>query len=425
VSPSSRTVRPPEGLAPVGRPVGPAPPAPAPAGRTRVLQVIARLNIGGPAPHATLLTERLDPARYDSRLVTGVEAPAEGNYLDLHGKAADRVTVLPSLGREIRGLADVEAFLRLLGFIRQVRPHVVHTHTAKAGTLGRLAAWVAGVPVVVHTYHGHVFHGYFSPARTRLFVAIERWLARRTDRLVAVSETVRRELLALGIGSAERMCVIPYGLDLEPFLAADGLRGQLRSELGLPAGAPLVGIVARLVPVKAHEVFLEAAARLVRAVPASRFLVVGDGERRPALEALAARLGLAEAVRFLGWRRDLARLYADLDLVVLTSRNEGAPFSLIEAMAAARPVVSTRVGGVPDLVEDGLTGCLVPSGDADALAAAMGALLGDPGRRQALGAAGRKRVAGVFTAERMLGDVDRLYTELLFEKRPARGSAAP
>jgi len=425
VSSSSRTVRQPEGLAPVCGPEGPAPPAPPPAGRTRVLHVIARLNIGGPAPHAALLTERLDPARYDSRLVTGVEAPAEGNYLDLHGKATDGVTVLPSLGREIRGLGDVAAFLRLVGFIRRVRPHIVHTHTAKAGTLGRLAAWVVGVPVVVHTYHGHVFHGYFSPARTRLFLAVERWLARRTDRLVAVSETVRRELLALGIGSSERLCVIQYGFDLDPFLAADGLRGQLRAELDLPAGAPLVGIVARLVPVKAHEIFLEAAARLARAVPASRFLVVGDGERRQALEALAARLGVAESIRFLGWRRDLARIYADLDLVVLTSRNEGSPFSLIEAMAAGRPVVATRVGGVPDLVEDGVTGCLVPSGDADALAAAMGALLGDPGRRQALGAAGRKRVASAFTAERLLGDVDRLYTELLFEKRQARGLAAP
>lgn len=384
--------------------------------RIRVVRVITRLNIGGPALHATLLTERLDPHGYDSLLVAGAEGAREGNYLTLHGKTLDHLVRLPALGREVQGLTDLLAFVQLTRLLRRIRPQIVHTHMAKAGTLGRLAAFTARVPVVVHTYHGHVFHGYFSPAKSRVFLAIERWLGRRTDRLLAVSETVRSDLVALGIADPGRFHVVPLGLDLATFLACEAYRGQLRAELALPDSTPLVGIVARLVPIKAHEVFLEAAARLRRDVPECRFLVVGDGDRRADLERQAERLGVADRVRFLGWRPDLARIYADLDVVALCSRNEGSPVSLIEAMAAGRPVVATRVGGVPDLVEDGVTGYLVPADDCDALASAVRALLADPERRQAMGAAGRKRVVPAFSAERLLADVDRLYTELLHEK---------
>jgi glycosyltransferase involved in cell wall biosynthesis len=384
--------------------------------RIRVLRVIARLNVGGPALHTTLLTERLDPRRYDARLVTGTEEPGEGNYLALHGKAPERVIVLPTLGREVRGVADGVTLAALVRLMRRVRPHVVHTHTAKAGTLGRLAARLARVPVVVHTYHGHVFHGYFSPARARIFLGVERTLARWTDCLLAVSETVRRELLALGVGSPARFRVVPLGLDLDRYRGTDAARGSLRGELGLPPEAPVVTIVARLVPIKAHEVFLEAARRVHQALPASRFLIVGDGERRAALEALAADLGLGTSVRFLGWRRDLERVYADATVVALTSRNEGSPVSLIEAMAAGRPIVAARVGGVPDLVEDGVTGCLVPPDDPGALAAALVTLLQNSERCRTLGQAARERVVPAFAAERLVADVDALYAELLGAK---------
>lgn len=398
---------------------GPAPEAEVP--RVRVLRIIARLNVGGPALHTTLLTERLDPRRYDTRLVAGREAPGEGNYLDLYGTTLPGVTVLPALGREVRGAADAIALGQLLALMRRVRPHVVHTHTAKAGTLGRLAARLARVPVVVHTYHGHVFRGYFPRGRTRVFLAIERVLARWSDCLLAVSDTVRRELLALGVGAPDRFRVLPLGLDLERYVAADARRGELRAELGLAPEVPLVTIVARLVPIKAHEVFLEAARHVRDALPATRFLLVGDGERRPALEALTAELGLGGHVRFLGWRRDLDRVYADSWVVALTSRNEGSPVSLIEAMAAARPVVATRVGGVPDLVEDGLTGRLVSPDDPAALAEAMLDLLRDAGRRCALGGAARQRVVPAFAAERLVAGIDRLYRELL----RAKGIAVP
>jgi glycosyltransferase involved in cell wall biosynthesis len=314
------------------------------------------------------------------------------------------------------------ALLALLRLMRRFRPHVVHTHTAKAGTLGRLAARLAGVPVVVHTYHGHVFHGYFSPRKSRIFLAIERMLARWTDRLLTVSDEVRAELLALGIGSPERLTVVPLGLDLHRFVECGARRGELRRELGVEGSVPLVGIVARLAPVKAHEVFLQAARSVSDRVPGVQFLVVGDGERRGALEAMARGLGLRDRVRFLGWRADLDRVYADLDLAVLCSRNEGSPVSLIEAMASGRAVVATRVGGVPDVVDDGVTGHLVAPGDPRGLADAMVGLLADPERRRAFGAAGRKRVCPAYGAERLLADVARLYAELLdAEGGPRRG----
>ena len=390
--------------------------------RTRVIHVITRLNVGGPALMATLLTERLESVGYGCLLVAGIEGSREGNYLALHRKRLENLLVLPALRRELQVFPDITALVSLIRLLRRWKPDVVHTHTAKAGALARLAASLTRVPVIVHTYHGHVFRGYFGPTRTRVFLAIERWLARHTDRLLAVSPTVRAELLALGVGTPAQLQVMPIGLDLGPLLECERTSSRLRTELGLVASVPLVGIVARLVPIKAHEVFLDAAHGLVRRLPDSHFVIVGDGERRSELMARADGLGLRERVHFVGWRDDLDRLYADLDLVALTSRNEGSPVSLIEAMAAARPVVATRVGGVPDLVEDGVTGHLVPAGDATALAEAMRALLDNPEQRRRMGAAGRKHVAAAFGADRLLSAVDAVYRELLAEKR---ASGAP
>ncbi len=381
--------------------------------RIRVLRIIARLNIGGPAIHATLLHERLDRQRFQSTLVTGTEEAGEGNYLELHGRTAD-VEIIPDLGREIRPLSDLQTLWRLVRLMRRLRPHVVHTHTAKAGAVGRAAAVLAGVPVVVHTFHGHVLRGYFSPAKTAVYRAIERGLASRTDRLLAVTTRVRDELVALGVGEAARYRAVPLGFDLAPLLSAERRRGELRAELDL-GDAPLVGIVARLVPIKAHEVFLAAAARVRAELPAARFLVVGDGELRQALEQQTAALGLADAVRFLGWRADIDRLYADLDVVALTSRNEGSPVALIEAMASGVPVVSTEVGGVADVVEHGVSGLLAPMDDAEGIAKHVLTLLAGPELRRTMGLHGRQTVAATYGADRLVSDIETLYEELLRE----------
>lgn len=375
----------------------------------KVLRIITRLNVGGPAIHAILLTGGLNKEPFRPLLLTGQEEAGEGNMLDLAAAQGVRPILVPELGREVSPKRDLAALLKLLRFIKKEKPHIVHTHMAKAGTLGRLAAQMAGVPLIFHTYHGHIFHSYFSPIKTHAFLGIERVLARFTDTIIVVGERQRHEIAAYGIAPIQKLVAIPLGLELEPLLGAEGHRGELRQELGVSAETPLVGIVARLVPIKAHEYFLQAA-RLVReAIGGAKFLVVGDGERRGELEGLARSLGLQGEVLFLGWRRDLPRVYADLDVVVLSSLNEGSPVSLIEALAAARPVVATDVGGVGEVVVDGETGLLVPPKDAAALAQAILTLLADPQRGQRLGLAGRQRVYPQHAAQRLVCDIEKLY----------------
>jgi glycosyltransferase involved in cell wall biosynthesis len=376
----------------------------------RVLRAITRLNIGGPAIHAILLTEALDDGvAFQSRLVAGTTAAHEGDMLDLAAAHSVTPTMLPALGREISPADDLVALAKMVRLVRQFRPDVVHTHMAKAGTVGRLAARLCGVPLIVHTYHGHVFHGYFGPTKTRVFVAIERALGLATDRIIVLGEGQREEIASYGVAPASKLEPIRLGLELGQFLAAEAARGELRRELGLDADTPLVGIVARLVPIKAHEVFFEAAREVLRHEPRTRFLVIGDGERRAELEALVREIGIADSVAFIGWRRDMRRVYADLDVVALTSRNEGSPVALIEAMASARPVVSTAVGGVPEVVVDGVTGLTVPSGNVPAVADAIVRLFHDRDLGEQLGAAGRRHVYPRYDSSRLVNDVRNLY----------------
>jgi len=377
----------------------------------RVVRIIARLNIGGPAIHATLLSRRLDALGFDTMLVAGREGRDEGSYLDLHGGPVKQLQIVPDLGRDIHLGRDWRSYRELVRLMRSYRPHIVHTHTAKAGLLGRLAAWRCGVPVVVHTFHGHVFRGYFPPMKTAVFVSVERALARLSTRLLAVSEQVREEVLACGVGQPGQFEVVRLGFDLERFGRAEARRGELRCELGLGADVPLVGIVARLVPIKAHEVFVAMAARVARARPDAVFLIVGDGETKPAIVDRVAEAGLGDRVRFLGWRSDLERVYADLDAVVLTSRNEGSPVALTEAMASARPVVSTDVGGVRELV--GAAGLLAPVDDADGLAAGVLRLLSSPDLAGDLGRRARARVISTYSEGRLVADMAALYARLL------------
>jgi glycosyltransferase involved in cell wall biosynthesis len=384
--------------------------------KLRVLRVITRLNIGGPAIHAILLTRGLQNERFASVLVAGLEGPHEGTMRDLAAKHGVTPRIVSELGREVSPANDLRATLAMYRLIRGSRPHIVHTHMAKAGTAGRIAARLARVPIVVHTFHGHTFHSYFGPLKTRLFLEIERTLARGTDRIVAVNERQRAEIAEYGVAPLERVVTIPLGLEIEAMLQAERHQGHLKAELGVNGHHKLVGIVARLVPIKAHEVFLRAAARVREREPNALFLVIGDGERRDELEGMARELGLGGAVRFLGWRADMRRVYADLDVVALSSNNEGSPVALIEALAAARPVVSTDVGGVSGVVRHAETGLLVRPRDPDAMADAIVSLLQAPERASAFGQAGRAAVYPRHAASRLVADVERLYLDLAREK---------
>lgn len=371
--------------------------------RRRLLRLITRLNIGGPARQALLLSRRMTP-EFTTTLAAGVPSTEEGELLD------DAVPVVRvPLRRELDPRADPKALVAVRSLLRRERPAIVHTHMAKAGTIGRLAALSLGRnrPRLVHTFHGHVLEGYFSPAKTAAFVRAERALARRTDALVAVSDEVRDSLLDLGIGTPDRLRVIPLGFDLRPHRAVAGRGGALRERLGLD-DEPLVGMVGRLAPIKDHETML----RAIATVPDAHLAVLGDGPSRAEVEWLVAELGLQRRVHLIGWWHDIPAAMADVDLVALSSRNEGTPVALIEAAACGRPVVATDVGGVRSVVEDGETGLLVPAGDSTALAAAMERLLRDRAMADRFGAAGR---AGShrFDEDRLVADVRALYAELL------------
>ncbi len=397
------------------------------SGKIKIVRVIARLNIGGPAIHVTNLTVGLDPAHFDSLLVTGTENAGEGSLLDAALARGVRPIVIPDIvGEASFKLRDVKALVALYRLMRTERPKIVHTHTAKAGFLGRLAARLAGVPIVVHTYHGHVLHGYYGPMKTRILRRMERALARLTDRIIAVSAQVKTDLVRYEVARSEKISVIPLGLELKPFLDSAEHRDVFRRELGLENGARLIGIVGRLFPIKNHRLFLDAAALVAGEEEHARFVVVGDGTLRPEMEEHARRLGIADRVIFTGWRRDLPRVYPDLDVLVVSSKNEGTPVSAIEAMASGRPVVATSVGGLPDLIDDEKTGCLVPSEDASALAAAIVRVLRDPEAAQRMGAAARALVSERFRSERLVADLENLYTELLEEKgMVGRGAVRP
>ena len=377
-----------------------------------MVRLFSRLNVGGPSVHVILLTAGLRERGYDTRLIVGREAPSEGNLLEMAREKGIRVDQLSGLGREIRPLSDIVTLWQLYRAIREFRPAIVHTHTAKAGVLGRLAARLAGVSVVVHTYHGHVLRGYFGPLKTAVFRKVETLLSRITTIAITVSAALRDDLVAMGVVPRDKIRVVPLGLDLLRFSHA-AARGTVREACRAGADDPLVGVVGRLVPIKDIASFLEAAVHVRRSYARARFAIVGDGELRADLERVTRERGLQDCVTFLGWRQDLEAVYADLDVVVNSSRNEGTPVALIEAMAAGRPVVATAVGGTVDLLGGGERGRLVPAADAEALAAAIVATLAETEESDRLVRAARDYVLDHHSVDRLLRDIDALYRELL------------
>lgn len=414
--------------------------------RIKICRIVTRLNIGGPARQAVFLSRALNGDRYDTCLVTGVPEAGEGDMGYLAAQHGLQRYVVPQLRRPLHPWRDLRAFWGVWRLLRREQPLILHTHTAKAGALGRCAGWLYNLTgrmrhrhrprlVMVHTFHGHVLAGYFGTMTTKLFTWIERQLARVTDRIVVVSEAAKQDLVARRIGQPERITVIPLGFDLRALLNAEQRQGMFRAAHRLE-GLPLVGFVGRLVPIKQPGLLLRAAARLKAQAPIPagrvRYVFVGDGELRASLEELARSLGLACEVLFLGWQRDLVEVYADLDVVCLTSLNEGLPAALIEAMAAGKPVVATDVGGVRELLgatppqarttgvppaefEVADRGILVGPSDAAGFAKALACVLEQAELRRRLGAAGRAYVRERFTEDRLRLDVERLYQELMRE----------
>jgi glycosyltransferase involved in cell wall biosynthesis len=390
-----------------------------------VLRVIARMNIGGPAHHVSMLSGRLDPDRFRTLLVHGRIAAGEGSFEQLAEREGCTVEGVAGLGPEIRPLSDLTALVGLIGVIHRFRPHIVHTHTAKAGLLGRLAA-VLGPgrrPIIVHTYHGHVLEGYFGRRTSAIYRFLERRLGSVSDCLIGVSEATVDDLVRLGVAGREQFRVIPIGLDLERFRDLDA-KAAVSLERGTGEEEVVAGYVGRLVAIKRVDLILRAVAQARRQGSPIRLVVAGDGECRQELERLARELGLADSVEFLGYVSDASPVVARADLAILASDNEGTPVALIEAAAAGRPAVATAVGGVPEVVVPG-AGMLVPRGDYAALAAALDRCARDRPLRERMGAHAREHVLRHFSVDRLLNDIEDLYDELLARPASVAGNRRP
>lgn len=383
----------------------------------RVVHIIARLNVGGAAVVVSLMVSGLRPPEYESRLLCGQIGTAEGDMAYYAESRGVRPIFIPELGRALHPLRDIATMRKLVRLLRDLKPDVVHTHTAKAGFVGRIAARLAGVPVVLHTFHGHVFYGVFRGRGARamelLSLVLERLAAPLADRIITLSDRLRDELAGdFHIAPRSKIIVLPIPVELEAFARQPRRAGGFRAAWNIPPDAPLVGFVGRLVPMKHPELFVQAAARVRARHPNARFVMVGDGELRAGVEDLVVSLGLGEAIMLTGWQRDMAAVYSDLDVLAVSSRNEGTPVTLIEAVTAGCPVVSTAVGGVPDLLENGRLGALVPPDDAEALANAILAILDNPPDMAEASRAMQAR-HDVENVTRQLG---ALYRELLAEK---------
>jgi glycosyltransferase involved in cell wall biosynthesis len=385
----------------------------------RVLRVIARLNMGGPAIHVANLAAGLETRGYHTTLVAGSLARGEDSMAFLAEELGVSVVSVPEIQREISALPDARSAFRVAEIIRDTRPHILHTHTAKAGAIARAAALLAGnarPQVVVHTFHGHVLKGYFDATRTAVFRQVERTLARASDALVAVSPEVRDDLIELGVAPPEKFVVVRLGIPLGERLDDDSANVDFRRLYGIGRDAFVVGWVGRMTGVKDTGAVLHTLAALrARGVDAVACLV-GDGPDREPLEQLAHDLHVARSCFFVGYQTDVAGYYRLFDAFFLPSVNEGTPVSAIEALASGTPVVANRVGGVPDVVRDGLDGYLVEAGDTEGAAERLSRLAGDTRLREQMGESGRARVRDRYSVARLVDDVDRLYRSLLDSK---------
>lgn len=391
----------------------------------RVLRIFNRMIVGGPVLNATYLTRYMAP-EFETLMVVGEKDEHEQDATYLAQQLGVDVVTIPEMGRSINLGADWNAYRKLQKLIRDFRPQVVHTHAAKPGALGRMAAHSMGVPAIVHTFHGHVFHSYFNRYKSGLYIQTERWLARRTHAIVAISDQQKKELVTdFGIAPAAKFHVIRLGLDLDKFGEdQETKRNLFRSQYGLAPDEVAIGIIGRLVPVKNHELFLQGIRHVLQhSRKKVRAFIIGDGETREQLKNSAQALGIPFSVHtdqqhkkplvFTSWRNDVDVVMAGLDIVTLTSFNEGTPVSLIEAQAAARPIVSTRVGGIQDIVKEGSTALLADSNDTPGYCSQLLRLAEDDTLRLGMGKEGPSLVSSRFSYQRLVREMSALYHQLL------------
>ena len=390
----------------------------------RILRIINRFNLGGPTYNAAYLSHYL-PEEYETLLIGGAHSESEEDSLHITQQLGLEPIIIPEMKRDISPKEDQIAYKKIHQLIEWFKPDIIHTHASKAGALGRLAGIRSRTPIIVHTFHGHVFHSYFNKVKTQAYISIERKLAQKTDAIVAISPLQKRELVDdFLIAAEEKVKVIPLGFDLERFkLDQIGKRNAFRSRYSVAEDELAIGIIGRLVPIKNHSLFLELAAKTIKQTNKKlRFFIIGDGELANELKAKAVELDLNSAdgtksnVLFTSWIKNIDVAIAGLDIIVMTSNNEGTPVSLIEAQAGQRAVVTTEVGGIKDIIIPNKTGLMSPKGDLEALCGNLCELIESKDKREQMGLDGYAFVKEKFTYSRLASDMDKLYKELLKAK---------
>ena len=385
--------------------------------KIRVLRIQSRICIGGPALNTIFLSGRLNPERYQTILIGGRLEPNERSMEPLALAEGVPIHIIEEMGRSIRWSDDIKALWRLIKLIRHFRPHIVHTHTAKAGAIGRIAAFLCRVPVRIHTFHGHVFHGYFNRLKTSMFLWFERFLAMISHGIVAISPCQKQDLTEkYKVVSTNKCSVVRLGFELTKLI--NGQRGRFRQRLGCGEQTRLIAILARLVPIKNHQLLLRAIGHWHRQHPQAspesvQFLIIGDGELKPELQELGKSLGIDAYLQFTGWLKDVSEIYADIDLNVLVSKNEGTPVSLIEGLACGVPILTTDVGGIRDFADEAMGAIVPPDIEPEDLAVHLGQAIERLEQQGRLSEPDRQRILKTYDVSRLVGDMDQLYQRFL------------
>lgn len=392
--------------------------------RIKVIHIITRFDKGGSSENTFLTVCGLDKEHYDIILIKGHSeeslmgeheaSAADRNLIEAKNNGV-RVLTVAELEREIHPLNDFKAFLRLISIIRNEKPEIVHTHTSKAGFIGRWAAFFAKVPIIIHTPHGHVFWGYFNTWKTAIFIYLERLTAFITDKIITLTEQEKKEHLKYHIAHDNKFTVIHSGVDLSKFFDIQTKAAAMRNQLGIPQEAYVIGTVGRLTPVKGQKYLIEAAKKILERQSKMVFVFLGDGELMNELKVLATTLGIKDKVRFLGWLPDVAEVMSIFDVFVLPSLNEGMGKVLVEAMATGKPIIASNVSGITDLVIHGENGLLVPPGDSESIAMGIETLYKNPSKSKEMCEKG-KAIASRYTESLMIQKIELLYRELLSER---------
>ncbi|MBN2089078.1 glycosyltransferase family 4 protein [candidate division KSB1 bacterium] len=381
--------------------------------KIKILQIQSRICIGGPAIHTEILCKYINPDRFESILVGGALEKGEQSRIEVLKQQGIRVEIMEKMGRKLSVFNDLYSVYWLYRFIKSERPQIVNTHTAKAGAVGRIAAWLARVPVIIHTFHGHVFYGYFNKWKTAFYLFLERFLAKISTQIIVISRSQYEDIvLKFKIAPEHKVTLIPLGIELERFLKIKKI-DILKKQLNLKPDAYLLAIIGRMVPVKNHLMSLLVLRKLIDENLPVHLLMVGHGELFDEIQLKTKELNLEEYVHFSGWSLDIENTYAGIDALLLTSLNEGTPITLLEAMASGVPVIATAVGGVTDLISDDQSGYLCEVNNIDEMVLKIKKVLFDPGMTQQIIANAKSNVQNRFSYQRLIGEVEDFYSNFI------------